>query len=611
MAILPEVLMNIALEVKKAKMKGEKLEPIYQRGCELTRLSRATLIRQLKPYLPPSGRKVRSDKGANQLELAELQIISAAWKELRRNQYKKKMLPLSELLAILRANGEIKAEFTDKATGEVRPYSESAVSRALVNANLHPDQLLKPTPAVRLRSLHPNHVWQIDPSLCVLYYLKRDHNQKKNGLQVMEAERFYKNKPANVASVESDRVWRYVVTDHTSGTIYVEYVYGGETSENLCNTFINAMQRKSRNDEPFCGVPKLVMLDPGSANKSEMMKHLCYQLGIKLQINEPGNPRAKGQVEKANDIVERRFESLLRFKSVANLDELNERAHEWMRSFNATQKHSRHGMSRYKMWLHITKEQLVLAPPIALCRELMISKLTERTVDGQLQVKFEGRVYDVSGVPNLNVGDKLRLGKNPYRPNCIQVECFEQVFDENNEMHLKPYWFVVDPIETDKFGLDVNAAVIGESYKSHAKTELERNRETVERLAYGATDDDGVKAAKKANKPLFDGRIDPFKTIDERPDVVFIPKKGQEHELTTNARRVEQKPVCLVEFAKSGKQRWGANWTGECYGWVNGRYPQGVPVDEAERLLGLDFPDFKAEFVAPDPTTNHLQLLAA
>lgn len=611
MAILPEVLMSIALEIKRAKAGGEKIEPIYQKWVKTTKLARSTLIRQLKPYLPQTGRKVRSDKNSTQLTVAELKTISAAWLENRRNQYKKEMLPLEEVLKMLRANGEIKAEFVDKTTGEVRPYSESAVSRALVNAKLHPDQLLRPTPAIQMRSLHPNHVWQIAPSLCVLYYLKRNHSQTENGLQVMEAKRFYKNKPENAASVESDRVWRYVVTDHTSGTIYVEYVYGGETSENLCNTFINAMQRKPRNDEPFCGVPKLVMLDPGSANKSDMMKHLCYQLGVKLQINEPGNPRAKGQVEKANDIVERQFESRLRFKSVANIDELNERAHEWMRDFNASKIHSRHKMSRYKAWLHITAEQLVLAPPLALCRELMVSKLVERTVDGQLQVKFEGLTYDVSHVPNLNVGDKLRLGKNPYRPNCIQVECFEQVFDEHNEMSLKPYWFVVEPIETDKFGLDVNAAVIGEAFKSHTKTELERNRETAERLAYGATDDDGVKAAKKASKPLFDGRIDPFKTIDERTETLFIPKRGQEHTLTTNARRVELLPMSVVEFAKSGKAQWGDLWTAECYQWVNGRYPQGVPSEEAERLLNLSFDDFKAEFIAPIPTKSPLRLIAA
>lgn len=92
---------------------------------------------------------------------------------------------------------------------------------------------------------------------------------------------------------------------------------------------------------------------------------------------------------------------------------------------------------------------------------------------------------------------------------------------------------------------------------------------------------------------------------------MVLTEKGQEHELTTNARRVEQKPMSAVEFAKNGKARWGELWTGECYQWITGKYPQGVPQVEAERLLGLGFDAFKAEFVAPEPTTSHLKLLAA
>lgn len=36
-------------------------------------------------------------------------------------------------------------------------------------------------------------------------------------------------------------VWRYVITGHASGVIYVEYVYGGETAENISETFIDAI----------------------------------------------------------------------------------------------------------------------------------------------------------------------------------------------------------------------------------------------------------------------------------------------------------------------------------------------------------------------------------
>lgn len=61
----------------------------------------------------------------------------------------------------------------DEKTGEVRPYSASSVERTLRNANLHSGQLLRPTPIAQLQNWHPNHVCQIDPSLCVLYYQKK------------------------------------------------------------------------------------------------------------------------------------------------------------------------------------------------------------------------------------------------------------------------------------------------------------------------------------------------------------------------------------------------------------------------------------------------------
>ena len=42
--------------------------------------------------------------------------------------------------------------------------------------------------------------------------------------------------------IENDRVIRYVMTDHYSGSIYVEYVYGSESSENLIEIFLNGIQ---------------------------------------------------------------------------------------------------------------------------------------------------------------------------------------------------------------------------------------------------------------------------------------------------------------------------------------------------------------------------------
>ena len=393
--------------------------------------------------------------------------------------------------------------------------------------------------------------------------------------------------------------------------IYVEYVYGGETGENISETFINAIQKKDNPAEPFFGVPKILMFDRGSANTSQMFTHLLNQLGVKIEVPKAHNARAKGQVEKGNDIVERQFESGLRFMNVSGLAELNQLAHQWMRYFNAKAVHSRHGMTRYSAWQKIHAKDLIYPPSREICQELMITALTERLVTDKLEISFENRRYDVRDVPNVKIGEKITVGKNPYRPECVQVQCFEQIFADDSTMSLKPYWVVLEPIEVNELGFRVDAAIIGEEYKAHRKTAFEANKEQAEQLAYGVETEDELKRAKKANAPLFNGEINPYKHIEESKLTWFLPNKGQEHELTTNARRVEQKPMSAVEFAKNGKARWGELWTGECYQWITGKYPQGVPQVEAERLLGLGFDEFKAEFMAPEPTRSHLKLLAA
>lgn len=118
MAILPSVLAQYAERVEKAGF-GEK-EKIIEEGCNKTGLSRATFLRQIKPYRPASGRKVRSDKGKHQMDKAELEVISATWLQLRRKNGKT-MATLERVLDILRANHKVKAEFLDSQTGGNSP----------------------------------------------------------------------------------------------------------------------------------------------------------------------------------------------------------------------------------------------------------------------------------------------------------------------------------------------------------------------------------------------------------------------------------------------------------------------------------------------------------
>ncbi|MFO6321430.1 integrase, partial [Pseudomonas aeruginosa] len=82
-------------------------------------------------------------------------------------------------------NGKIVAGSVDHRTGEVTLMSLSAIGRALRAYGLHPEQLLRPAPAVELVSLHPNHVWQIDASISTQFYLAND------GARAMNKAEFY------------------------------------------------------------------------------------------------------------------------------------------------------------------------------------------------------------------------------------------------------------------------------------------------------------------------------------------------------------------------------------------------------------------------------------
>lgn len=289
-AAMTERLSEIAREAEK-RGRGGKTAYLKQQAAALG-ISLATLHRKLEAVVLKPTRKRRSDAGKSALSYQDAVAISSLVMEAMRKNGKR-LTTVAAAVDILRANGDIAAERVNEETGEVFKLSTSTIVRALREYKLHPDQLLAPEPVTRMKSEHPNQWWQIDPSLCVLYYLPR--NGADTGLRVAGYEEFYKNKPGNLKKIELDRVWRYTGTDHTSGTICVRYYFGGETSANLCDFFIFMMQAKQdTGKDPFRGVPKNVMLDPGSANTSASFKNLCKALDVHVQINKPGNPRAKG-----------------------------------------------------------------------------------------------------------------------------------------------------------------------------------------------------------------------------------------------------------------------------------------------------------------------------
>lgn len=534
---------------------------VIARACMQLQCDEQTVYRKLKAAGLETGRKQRSDKGNTVYTREQLALISGMLIEsTRRND--KRLLTVEDVIEILHANDRLPEKL-----------SASRVSQLLRDNVLHPEQLSHQAPAVALRSLHPNHCWQLDASICVLYYIKG------GALQSMPQDEFYKNKPHNLAKVVNDLCVRYACTDHTSGTIFSRYYTGGETAENLVEFFLWCVTQ--RDGCPAHGVPFIVMLDPGAANKSHLFKQLCKRLQVRLNINQVGNARAKGQVENAHNIIERHFEGRLPFMPALDLDQLNVLCERWQAAFNSSRRHSRHGQPRYSAWMRITAEQLRIAPPMDMLRELVTTVEETRRVSNTMTVSYAvkgygSQDYDVRYVPGVLAGQTLTLCVNPYRAPAVDVQYVDQATGEIS-------WICVEPIATDANGFRLTAPVIGEQYHAMPNTQADTARNELLKAAHNVTTLEAAEKAKKAHGQAYAGVVDAMADVDATPVPAYLPRKGTA--LDTERRAVAAVRVSCVEAAKRIKAIVGAAYDAKTYAWLAQRFgDEGVPEDQIDAL---------------------------
>lgn len=564
-------LVALALDLDRTPASRTEL---CQAAADELRISLATLYRRLKEVTVTQPRKQRSDAGASALTRTEAeQICTTMIRSIRNND--KQLSTLERAVERLRNNGKIMAGKVDTDSGEVTLMSLSAIGRALRAYGLHPEQILRAAPAVELVSLHPNHAWQIDASISTQFYLADD------GAAPMNKAEFYDGKPQNLKRIEKQRLWRYVITDHTSGTLYLQYVLGAESAENLIHVLISAMVKRGETD-PFHGVPFIIMTDPGAAMTSSMFRNLCRALAIELVINKVGNARAKGQVEQAHNIVEREFESGLQLmQKPRTLDEINALAGRWMRHYNATAIHTRHHRTRYAAWMAIKPEQLRIAPQAELMRELAVAAPEKRKVTAKLRVPFRGAEFDVSGIEHLQVGDWALITRNPFR----DADSAQLVLvGEDGREHYQ----VVERIERDDNGFAANGGtrrVIGERHQALPEKAAQQDRKRLDQLATGTGTVAEAEKAIKTRAVPFNGEIDPFKEQANTVLPTYLPRRGTELETRATVATVEIKPLTHVEIAKALRARMGSEWTAESLAWLKQHYPAGAMEEQLDSIV--------------------------
>ncbi|WP_261789724.1 transposase [Treponema pectinovorum] len=540
---------------------------IVDEMCRLFGFCRGKAYQTLKDSGWESGRKTRSDSGKSSVDEQTIKVLASVLQNSVRKNGKKTM-SVENARAVLLQNGFDVNLSSRQLSGLLRDRTLSTESTA------------KPSPHQRMRSEYPNQVHFADPSVALMYFAP-------NGKQkFLRDDEVYKNKPF-LEGKENLKCWRYVLTDHYSSSICVRYyAAAGENSANMYDFLLYAWGKKSDPLYNFHGLPELLIWDCGSANISKPVSNALKALRVETKPHLPGNPRAKGQVENANNIVECQFESLLHLEEVGSMEELNDAAERWCAAFNANQleyrdtritRAGRKVGSRTELWNRIELEQLRELPDEEICRQIFTTGVQVRTVGGDLAVSFvhpktkNATRYSLSGLPEIMVGMTVNV-----QPILVSDEALVLVSYQAGNGEIMS--FEVKPIEYNEAGFDITAPVFGKEYKSPADTLREKNTKSLAEIALA--EEKEVPFSK-----VTDGQG--FKThslIQTQSSPWFKSQTGSQIELAAGTVEVHDINISAVEMAKRFKARAGFIPEGFIAG-LKKEYPDGVPSRLVDELV--------------------------
>lgn len=453
-------------------------------------ISPSTLSRQLHRVGCRSHE--RADRGRRRLPITDEQLnviaaLQASSQSLRKGNY----MPASDAIEIAEQN---------RMAPAISPSSFNAWLRSQNGSRR--DQS-SPTPHVELRSLGPNHVHQADFSLAV--------NWKVENNKPIYEHLVYKNK---LPLQGVPRIWRLIVVDHATGCFFPHYtVAPGENELSFLEGLYFAWTEKTLHGEsiksqyPFRGVPRILMVDRGSAVRANATAALLNRLDCRLHVCREA--RSKGTVEVAHNWWEAHFETRLRLQPPQSIEQLNEWAMQCAAHYCATKRHSRHGSERSTLWAwHINRSEETKLREIACGFEVFKSVAqtdpVRCKVGGSRFIRFKSNHYRVPEC--LLPGTWVEVQYSPFS--------FPQVQVRSENEPLSPAWLCA-PAEVTKneYGFDPEARIIGEPIESTGRTHTPANK-------FAA-------AAKSAAKDLV-GKVQAFGYHLARTPEIGVPVEGEE-----------------------------------------------------------------------------------
>ncbi len=500
------------VERLKKAVNGEK-DVIMAEYSTLTGKSVSTLYRIAKDHGFASGRKRRTDKGALKSGLTEEQILYVmSLMKVSSREVKGVIMSVETALEIAIDNEVIEA-------GQI---SASRLQTILRERGMNAAALDAPTPSISMASDHPNHVHVFDASVCIQYYLKG-----KKGMQIMDERDFYKNKPDNFAKIKT-RLIRYVLVDHFSHFLFVKYYnISGENQLTVMDFLTSAWRGAHHEKLPFHGVPFFVLMDAGAAHTAKGMQAFLKNLDIETPKALPHNPRRQGSAEVVQNIVERQFESRLRFCPADTVEELNVWCIDWLVHFNNNRRLRRSGTSRAASWLTIKQDELRILPNDELLQDLFAEPEVTRTVRPDNTISFRSEDYRTKHIERLRPGMKVQVVLRPYHWPEVAI-----VFDE--------VAYLAKPIGKLAGGFSADSARIGQEFKAQPETATQKAIKQAENLVYG-------EERKKSDLP-FGGSVKVFgHQADKLGNMATIPKRGTPMEV---GRDLVAKEIPIGDFLK-------------------------------------------------------------
>lgn len=530
---------------------------IVARGCAELGVSRPTLYRLLAEAGAMPRRKRRADTGERTLT-PEQGIAIAGLVQTARRANGKQTLTLKQAATMAAANG---------MAGLADAPHPSTIARTLRERGQHPNQLKGGKATGRMRTPHPNYCWQVDASVCVLWYMPG----KGKHLTPLDERQYSPRKPEKLAEIAPLRITRYIVADHCTGSFYVHYRQEpGESAAGVIDALIHAMSERGPRD-PMHGVPLHLFMDKGGGNKSSLVREFCTRMGITPLYHAAGTANATGSVEVAQNLTERGFEARLKFADVYTLAQLQELADQWRRHFLATAVHSRLHATRSAAWSRITDAQLRTAS-LAAMQAVAHWKKETRKVSRSLTITVDTRlpgvgvqVYDLRALASAGIKpeDRVAVALNPYEAPAVTVSITLPTGEERA--------WTVPPMEKDAFGFDANAAIIGQEYKAQPDTATDK---ALKRITADAAPTEAAKAA--GSQHPYSG-FDAMADVKEPAALYYSPRGRDALPDTKKAEAVPLTPAQALRRLRDMAPQAFLNNAPGCRELVTARHADAVP----------------------------------